>query len=218
MSADYTGDGKADFATYQPSTSDWTIRDSATGKVTVTPFGAPNLDIPVPRDYDGDGHADIATYRPSNSTFYIMRSTLGGEAIAFGAPNLDLPVAGPFASRTPSRASQGQSLSIAVQPPPLGIASASAPADVSASPSAPAGLDFGRQALAFAQTRSAATPAPAVASPFVAQQAATPAVSTPNHVTKGHARHASHRVKGQGQGRLYDAALEDYLASHRIQP
>jgi len=210
--ADYGGDGKADLATFQPSTATWTIRDSATAKTASFAFGAANLDIPVPRDYDGDGRADVALYRPTTSTFSILFSSGGVEVMSFGAPNLDLPVAGPFASRTPSRASAGQSLSTTPQPTPAALrfapAAYAAPAPAPTTTAAAAVLDFGRQAATFAAVKPGVVVAPAIASPFIARQAAAPAVAAP---AKSRLSLASIRAGGS----LGFSALED-LARNRI--
>ena len=214
--ADYDGDGKADFATFQPSTATWTIRNSGNGQTLAFAFGATNLDIPVPRDYDGDGRADVALYRPTTSTFSILLSTGGVMILPFGAPNLDLPVAGPLTSRTPSRASSGQSLStrsISVQPnlaaPRFASAAVLAPVDFTptTAPAPATTLDFGRQAATFAAVRPAVAAAPAVAPPWVAQRTATPARRQP---AKARLHLASHRVKAHLQG----AALDNLARRH----
>src|SRR5437868_128262 len=53
---DYTGDGRADFVIWRPSTGVWWISDSATGAYRSQQWGDYSKgDIPVPADYDGDG-------------------------------------------------------------------------------------------------------------------------------------------------------------------
>jgi hypothetical protein len=91
-SADYDGDGKADFATYN-SDGLWTIEQSTNGVTRLESFGLTN-DIPLPADYDGDGKADVAVWRPSNGYWYWLSSRDGsfhsyqfgqtGDALAAG--------------------------------------------------------------------------------------------------------------------------------------
>ena len=78
VSGDYDGDGKADHAVYKRSTSTWYIRQSTTGTVTATQWGAAN-DKTVQNDYDGDGKVDIATWRNSNGRWYIRQSASGNS-------------------------------------------------------------------------------------------------------------------------------------------
>ncbi len=75
VSADYDGDGKADFATYN-SDGLWTIEQSSNGVTKTVFFGLFN-DIRIPGDYDGDGKADIAVWRPSNGYWYWLSSRDG---------------------------------------------------------------------------------------------------------------------------------------------
>lgn len=73
VSADYDGDGKANYAIRNGST--WLMLDSSLSNMTpVTPSGDSSGDIPVPNDYDGDGKCDIAVWRDSNGDWYIRKS------------------------------------------------------------------------------------------------------------------------------------------------
>lgn len=74
VSADYDGDGKADFATYKDGL--WTIEQSTNGAARTVSFGLSD-DKLVPADYDGDGKADIAVWRPSNGYWYWLSSRDG---------------------------------------------------------------------------------------------------------------------------------------------
>jgi hypothetical protein len=79
---DYTGDGRADFVIWRPSTGQWWISNSATGAVRVQQWGEYSKgDIPVPADYDGDGKTDIAVWRSSTFQWWIIYSSTG-----MGAP------------------------------------------------------------------------------------------------------------------------------------
>ena len=79
--ADYDGDGKMDFGTWNPATGKWQIqRSSDNAKITIdwgkrsARTGA-NRDIPVPADFDGDGRADIAFWRPVTGDWHILNSS-----------------------------------------------------------------------------------------------------------------------------------------------
>ena len=79
--ADYDGLGHAEFATYRPSTSTWSIDDTA-GAPYAVQFGQPG-DIPVPGHYDGGGRAEVAVFRPSTATWYVLGPS-GPRAFQFG--------------------------------------------------------------------------------------------------------------------------------------
>ena len=74
--ADYTGDGKADFAVWRASSHTWFVQGMA-----AVSFGT-STDTPVPGDYTGEGTADIAVLRPSTGVWYVN-----------GRWNLGIPVA-----------------------------------------------------------------------------------------------------------------------------
>lgn len=91
---DYTGDGRADYVIWRPSTGEWWISDSATGAVRVQQWGeAWKGDIPVPADYDGDGKTDIAVWRTSTFEWWIIYSSTGrGAPVVSWGQIGDVPV------------------------------------------------------------------------------------------------------------------------------
>jgi hypothetical protein len=94
VSADYDGDGKADFATYN-SNGLWTIEQSSNGTTKTVSFGFAD-DTVIPADYDGDGKADIAVWRPSNGYWYWLSSRDGSfNSYQFGLPE-DKPQPGDY--------------------------------------------------------------------------------------------------------------------------
>jgi hypothetical protein len=93
VSADYDGDGKADFAAYKDGL--WTIEQSTNGVTRFESFGFSD-DIRVPADYDGDGKADIAVWRPSNGYWYWLSSRDGSfNSYQFGQSG-DIPSRGDY--------------------------------------------------------------------------------------------------------------------------
>jgi len=103
LSADFDGDGKADFGVWRPDTTTgqahFFVLRSSDGGETVVQFGGPG-DIIVPGDYDGDGKTDFAIWRADASTgqahFFVLRSSDGGETVQqFGGPG-DIPVPGDY--------------------------------------------------------------------------------------------------------------------------
>ncbi len=93
VSADYDGDGKADFTTYKDGL--WTIEQSTNGEIRAVSFGLSD-DIRVPADYDGDGKVDIAVWRPSNGYWYWISSLdKSFNSIQFGLSD-DKPTPGDY--------------------------------------------------------------------------------------------------------------------------
>lgn len=101
VSADYDGDGIADFAVRRPSFGGWIIRQSSNEKIAQITFGDQATDIPVVGDFDGDGKADLAFRRPEDKTWYVKNSSRsnynsdrqdGVQRIPFGLMDEDIPV------------------------------------------------------------------------------------------------------------------------------
>ena len=90
--ADYDGIGHAEFASYQPSTGNWSIDNPTTGPRSNS-FGMPG-DIPVPGRYDGGNKAELAVFRPSTATWYILGPN-GTRVVQFGPPGA-IPVPGDY--------------------------------------------------------------------------------------------------------------------------
>ena len=78
---DFTGDGRADFAVFRPSTGQWFVR----GLPTVQ-WGQ-HGDTPLTADFNGDGKVDYAVYRPSTRTWWVR----GQAPVQFGGAG-DLPM------------------------------------------------------------------------------------------------------------------------------
>jgi trimeric autotransporter adhesin len=96
--ADFDGENKTDVSVWNPSTHNWTIRDSGTGTThTVIDWGNGALgDMAVPRDYDGDGKIDVAVWRPSEGNWYVIRSSNNTILLQnWGVPG-DIPVPGDY--------------------------------------------------------------------------------------------------------------------------
>ncbi|HEY0404541.1 MAG TPA: FG-GAP-like repeat-containing protein [Pyrinomonadaceae bacterium] len=89
--SDFDVDLKSDIAVWRPADGNWYYRNSSTGIIQSTFWGAAT-DKPVPGDYDGDGKTDFAVYRPSENNWYIRKSFDGtGTVRGFGAAG-DTPV------------------------------------------------------------------------------------------------------------------------------
>jgi phosphatidylserine/phosphatidylglycerophosphate/cardiolipin synthase-like enzyme len=102
---DFTGAGRAAFASWEPATGTWGISDRSPSTGAITTFsrrwGAGALgDVPVPGDYDGDGRADIAVWRPQDGRWYILHSTTeygAGPVVHWGSgAHRDVPVPGDY--------------------------------------------------------------------------------------------------------------------------
>ena len=90
---DYDGDRIADLAMYNPTTGNWTIKQSSNQLVTTKQYGIPNLDHFVVGDFDGDLKEDVAVYRPSTGMWFFTRSSDGVQmGFQLGVPNVDIPV------------------------------------------------------------------------------------------------------------------------------
>ncbi len=96
VAGDFDGDGKADVATYNPSTALWSIRSSSTGAVSTFGFGWTGLDVPVAADYEGTGKDDLAVFRPNSADWYLLNPA-GGSVRHFQlGQGGDIPVPGDY--------------------------------------------------------------------------------------------------------------------------
>ena len=103
--ADYTGDGKADFAIYRSGTAEFWYNPSSgpfVGHPVDVPWGAPG-DTFVRGDFNGDGRADFCYIRSVGGieSFNIRYGTDGPTALTdtvsyFGVAATDTPVEGDF--------------------------------------------------------------------------------------------------------------------------
>ena len=64
---DYDGDGKTDLAVWTPSSGQWVIVFSGTGKTVARQWGLPG-DTPIVGDFDGDGPPFALSGKPRNGT------------------------------------------------------------------------------------------------------------------------------------------------------
>jgi hypothetical protein len=90
VTADYDGDGNANFAVFRPSTGVWYTSLNAAANYDAFAWGTAG-DIPVPGRYDADNKADHAVFRPSTGQWWIFRST-GGSLVRNWGVSTDLPV------------------------------------------------------------------------------------------------------------------------------
>ena len=101
VSADYDGDGRADFATLRPLEDNqqavWHVNRSSGGAPVREQWGSTFFgDVPLPADYDGDGRADLAVWRPLFGDWQILRSSDRGFTIWRFGRESDLPVPADF--------------------------------------------------------------------------------------------------------------------------
>ena len=97
--ANFDGDDKSDFVTFNPSDGKWNVYQSATGTILSIQWGL-SSDIPVTGDFDGDGKSDIVAFRPSSGTWFILQSSTlfdqtAPAVIQWGASG-DVPFLGDF--------------------------------------------------------------------------------------------------------------------------
>jgi uncharacterized delta-60 repeat protein len=99
---DYTGDGIADEALYDPSTGTFAVRSSTNGLIVTEQFGSAGLNasIPVPGNYYGSGKDDLAVYLTGSGTFAIKdpSGNTPGQIVQFGSAGYgnSIPVPGDF--------------------------------------------------------------------------------------------------------------------------
>lgn len=182
---DYDGDGKADIATFNPTSGLWSVALANGGKQSIK-FPIVAGDIPVPADYDGDGKVDYATYRPSDSTWRIIGTSAPGRILVSGATN-SVPLLAPLQYRTQK----------------TGI--------ITKAVIAPTGSDFSTQANAGPDLGAAASKFAAT----TAGKASTPANTAPVNNAKKAPAQASAKPKadvitrfGHPDDALHAAALE----------
>jgi FG-GAP-like repeat len=109
LTGDFNGDGKTDFAVYNPATATFIV--TATGTITERPLYtsvfrlgiAADHPIPLVGDFNADGKTDLAVYDPVTSTFSIIVtqpfSTVPIYTLSyqFGAPrDQSVPLVGDF--------------------------------------------------------------------------------------------------------------------------
>jgi SpoIID/LytB domain protein len=77
--ADFTGNGRADVASYHPSNGSWWVSASDGSRFTTTRWATYRTVDGWHRhlavDADGDGRADLFTYHPSNRALWVNRSS-----------------------------------------------------------------------------------------------------------------------------------------------
>jgi hypothetical protein len=95
LAADFDGDGRTDFALYNPSARTFHWVRSSDGVSTTLATGNWG-DIPVAVDFDGDGKTDLAIYRPVDAIYWLTQSS-NNQLISYPIGQVgDLPVIGDF--------------------------------------------------------------------------------------------------------------------------
>jgi hypothetical protein len=93
---DFDGDGKTDFAVWQPATQTWNVAASGAAPETLTRQLGAAADVLVPGDYDGDGRTDFAIWRPRGGWWYTVSSTSGTLSKLPWGQEGDIPVPGDY--------------------------------------------------------------------------------------------------------------------------
>jgi hypothetical protein len=75
--SDFDGDGKADMATWSPTTFQWLVRTSTSNwQTSIQAIWGETGDIPLAgTDFDGDGRSDFVVFRPSIGTWNVLLSS-----------------------------------------------------------------------------------------------------------------------------------------------
>ena len=93
---DFDGDGKADPSRWQPTTSEWRIKESLSNSISILNQGISTAKI-TPADYDGDGITDRAVFESSTGIWRIKPSSGGAEQTVTGFGQYgDKPVSGDY--------------------------------------------------------------------------------------------------------------------------
>ncbi len=74
--ADFDGDGKTDFAVYDPSTGFWVVKQSSDGLYVQQQLGWATANV-TGGDFDGDGKADFVVY-DSTTGFWVVKQSSDG--------------------------------------------------------------------------------------------------------------------------------------------